>query len=362
MSVYLDHAATSLPRRRAATEAAAAAQNLANPSRGLHTAQAEATRVLETARAAVRALVGYGTVCFTPGCTYALSQAILGIRPKPRAVAVDPLSHNAIRRAALRLGVPLWVLPHDAGGRIDVDRVRGEWEPVDLLVVAHASNVTGRLQPVRELVEVARARGARVIVDAAQTAGIVPLDLGEPSALAFSAHKGLAALAGTGALVLADGVDLEPLVVGGTGFDSLSPEMPAELPARLEVGTMNLPGIAAMGAAAREALDRPWDYEPITARLQEAVAQAGVRAVGSGELPIVSFNVDGTSPTEVEEMLDRSFDIVVRAGLHCAPSAHEALGSLPTGTVRASAGAATIADEVSALREALVAISRNTRS
>lgn len=362
MSIYLDHAATSLPRRATAIAAAVAATGLASPGRGLHSAQLEALRVVDDARRAVRGLVGYGVVCFTSGATHSLNQAITGIRPRPRAVAIDPLAHNAVRRAANALKVPIWVLPHDGFGRVVPGRVEREWRDVDLVVLGHGSNVTGAIQPVADIVEIARARGARSVVDAAQTVGLASLEIGEPDLLAFSAHKGLAALPGTGVLVVGPNVDLDPILVGGTGFDSTDPEMPADLPARLEPGTPNLIGIAALGAAAADA-SQTRDTTEIAALLRECIERAGGSILGAkgrlpNDLPVCSFLMGSINPREMEEILDRSFGVITRAGLHCAPLAHELLGTAAMGAVRASAGPYTVDDDLHALGEALTAIHR----
>ncbi|MBX3272159.1 MAG: aminotransferase class V-fold PLP-dependent enzyme [Sandaracinaceae bacterium] len=362
--IYLDHAATGLPRLPAALAALADAAALGSPGRGHHRVAAGASAALAEARGAVAALAGGGTVCFTSGATAALNQAILGLRPAPRAVAVDPLLHNAARRPVHALGVPVWTLPHDARGRVDVAASAREWPAeIELVVVGHASNVTGALQPVAALAELARARGARTVVDCAQTAGLGgALDVGDAELIAFSSHKALRAPAGAGALVVRGGVALEPRAYGGTGADAADPEMPAELPGRLEAGTHALPAIAALGRAARHALAEPFDPAPLAAALQRAVDRSGARVLAAGELPIVLFAIDGVAPLEVEEILDRAFDLVVRAGLHCAPAAHAHLGTLAEGgAVRASAGAGTTTDDLAALTDVLTRLAARTR-
>ncbi len=352
--LYFDHAATSLPRRRVALAALEGACELANPGRGNHRLVQDAQVVLDQARASVRALAGYGHVVFTAGATHALNQGILGLRPRPTRVLLCPLAHNAARRPALRLGVPVSLLPHDARGRIDVASAARELGPGDLLLLTHGSNVSGLVQPVGELVRLARQRGARTVVDAAQTAGVLPLDVGEPTCLAFGAHKGLASVPGAGALILADEVALEPLLHGGTGSDAVADEMPASPPERFEAGTLNLPAIAAFGAAAREPLPSASHIEYLSGALRDAVASAGATVAGAnGELPVVSFTLEGWRPQEVEEVLDRAFDIIVRAGLHCAPLAHQTLASFPYGSVRASLSGSILAPDLDVLTRAI---------
>ena len=286
---------------------------------------------------------------------HSLNTAIAGWTPRPTAVAIDPLLHNAGLRPVARLGARVWTMPHHVNGRIDLVRTQAEWPTdVKLVVVTHGSNVTGVLQPVAELVEIAHARGAFVVVDCAQTAGLeAPLSVGDADAVAFSAHKGLRSLPGVGALVLRPDAPIEPLVVGGTGFDSLSAEVPAELPFRLESGTPNVPGIIAMGVAAELALEHPWPWRDRAEALRTAVLDAGIEPLVHGELPIVSFRLPEHAPRAVEEMLDRVFDITVRAGLHCAPQAHKTIRTAPEGAVRVSAGADTSEEDLRALMLAL---------
>ncbi|MEW5850608.1 MAG: aminotransferase class V-fold PLP-dependent enzyme [Myxococcota bacterium] len=354
--IYLDHAATSLPRAPEALLAALDAANWASPGRGMHSAQSASRVAVQRARDDVRRLVGFGTVVFTAGCTAALNMALHGLRPRPRVVAVDPMIHNAVRRPLARLGARVWKLPSDLAGRVDPRAAERAWQAeTELVVLTHGSNVTGLLQPVAELAEVAHRKSARILVDAAQTAGLLcPLDVGEADLVAFSAHKGLRALPGVGALVVRDGVELDPLLSGGTGGEAVAVDMPAALPERLEAGTPNLPGIAAMGAAAALTTTRePWPWRERARALREAVRAAGLTPLGEGELPVVSCRVGHLTPTMAEEILDRVFGIVVRAGLHCAPAAHEHLGSGREGAVRFSVGPSTSDDDLAMLTQAL---------
>jgi cysteine desulfurase / selenocysteine lyase len=353
--MYFDHAATSLPRRTECVQAAVEASSWANAGRGTHGRQADSSARVEAARGVLAAMVGFGEICFTSGATAALNQAILGWDPPPACIALGPMVHNAVRRPAYHCAAEVWTLPHDRDGRIDVAATRRAWhEGTALVVVDDASNVTGLRQPVGDLVEVAHERGAAVVVDCAQTAGMVtPLEVGEADAVAFSAHKGLRALPGCGVLAVRASLPLVPRVLGGTGDDALGEAMPAELPRRLEAGTLNLPGIAALGAAAAAARRECWDWRGTASHLREAVVAGGGRLLGRGELPIVSFVVDGMPAFEVEEMLDRVYGITCRAGLHCAPAAHAVLGTLEGGTVRVSAGASTTCDELQQLEAAL---------
>ena len=358
--IYLDHAATGIPRLREAVDAAREAAEWANPARGLHTLQAQSTAGVERAREAVGALAGGGTVCFTAGATHALNQAIGGLRPTPTRVAVDVTLHNAARRAVARLDASTWTLPHDAVGRIDLHRARSGWiGGTELVVCNHGSNVTGVVQPVAELADLAHRQGATMVVDCAQTsAHLRELDVGSSDLLALSAHKGLRSLPGVGALVVRGEVDLAPLLVGGVGFDAQSDEMPDELPARLEAGTANLPGIGAFGVAAQRARSHAGVASEQTDALREALARAGVEVHACTDLPLATFSVPGLGAREVEDALDRVFGVVVRAGLHCAPGAHRVLGT-PDGAVRASLGETTTPEDLAALGNALEQLGRS---
>jgi selenocysteine lyase/cysteine desulfurase len=355
--IWLDHAATSLPRWGDAVEIAAALVRGATPGRGRHGPQLEAARALEQARRTVAEVVGGRIVCFGAGATFALNTAIAGWRPRPRRIAIDPWAHNAVRRPALRCGVPVWTLPVDRALRLDVVAAAREWPAdLDLVVVTHASNVDGTVLPVAALVELAHRRGAAVVVDAAQTVGtVIPLDVGDADAIAFSGHKGLRALPGTGVLALGSHVEIEPLVTGGTGEDALDDDMPACLPMRLEAGTPDLGGIGALAVGAARA--RPWPWRERAAMLREVVEAAGFDVIGGRDLPIVGVVVP--APGELEDALDRGYGITSRAGLHCAPSAHRTVGTFPTGTLRISAGSTTTEADLAALGAALGELRRH---
>lgn len=359
--IYFDHAATSLPRNQRALSSATEAAVLGNPRRGRHGTQAKAAQVLDTARNAVNGLIGFGETAFLSSATHSLNQAILGWKPRPLAIAIDPMAHNSTRRPALRVGSPVWTLPHDEDGRIDVARLKESWEQgTGLVILTHASNISGLLQPITEVAEFAQSKGAAVIVDAAQSVGTVfPLELGPVDAVALSGHKGLRGLPGTGALVMDASCDIDPLITGGIGWDDWEEDMPEEYPYRLEAGTYNLPGAVAMGVAAQDAVENPWDWKGCAERLEATVRQAGIDAVWSGELPVLSFAIEGKTPQEVEHVLDRDFGIIVRSGLHCAPEAHRVLGTFETGTVRVSASSSTSDADFDALYDALTHIVAN---
>jgi cysteine desulfurase / selenocysteine lyase len=235
-----------------------------------------------------------------------------------------------------------------------------------LVALAHCSNVTGTVQPIGEIARIAKAGGALFLVDAAQSAGYFPLDAAEMGIdlLAAPGHKGLYGPPGTGILAVGAGIQLDPLLVGGTGGSTSSPEQPLELPERLESGTMNTPAIAALKAGLDFILETGIDRIRAHGKLLIGQLLEGLRAIPgvvvygpvSGERgSAVSFNLDGQDPATVGYLFDRDYDISVRVGLHCAPDVHRTIGSFPGGTVRVSPGyftsEADIAFFLKALRE-----------
>jgi selenocysteine lyase/cysteine desulfurase len=235
-----------------------------------------------------------------------------------------------------------------------------------LVALTHVSNVTGTVNPIADIGALCRERGIPFLVDAAQSAGLYPIDVQAANIdlLAFPGHKGLLGPQGTGGLYIAPGVRLEPLRYGGTGTRSESRVQPAERPSRYESGTHNVAGIVALGEGVRFLLDRgitavTAHEADLTNRLIAGLTGImGVKVYGPAAAPdrsaVVSFTLDGTDPATIAMVLDNSFGIAVRAGLHCAPDAHETIGTLATGgTVRVSPGWANTADDMDRCVEAV---------
>ncbi|MGE0712879.1 MAG: aminotransferase class V-fold PLP-dependent enzyme [Planctomycetota bacterium] len=357
---YFDHAATSFPKAPgvAAEAARFLDEDAGNAGRGGHALAQRAADALERARLALARLLGVADasrIALQSGTTAALNVALRGLLVPGDRVLLGPEAHNSVLR-------PLAVLARERGvvrEEVAADEVL-RWDladlearlragPAALVVVSHGSNVTGAVQDLPAISSLCRAAGARLLVDAAQTVGALPLDLGETPVdlLAFSGHKGLLGPTGTGGLYVAPGHELEPQVVGGTGSRSEDEEPPRELPGALEAGTPNAFAFAALGAALR------WIEQQTPAALHARSAalgarlRAGVRALpgvtlhaaeGEHDLAVISFVVAGWEPQELALALDAAAGICVRAGLHCAPRAHRRLGTLPRGTVRASLG------------------------
>ncbi|MFP5211984.1 MAG: aminotransferase class V-fold PLP-dependent enzyme [Acidobacteriota bacterium] len=365
MSVYLDNAATSHPKPEAVYEAVqwALREVGATPGRGAYRRGREAMDIVSRAREAVARLLGISNperVIFTRNATESINVILKGwLKPGDR-VLVSAMEHNAVVRPLERLksmGVSIEVVGSSPGGLINLDELKRLLDPPPkLMIVPHASNVNGALQPVREVADLCAQRNVPVLLDAAQTAGVQPIDvqcLGI-GMLACSGHKGLLGPPGVGILHIREDLDVLPLIEGGTGSRSEYELQPEECPDRYESGTPNLPGIAGLRAGVEFLLD--WTVEAIrdhelhlaSILETELSGMTGVRVLvpeirGTGT---VSFTVDGMNPSDIGHLLDEMFDISVRTGLHCAPLAHRTLGTFPEGTVRVSPGYSTTFEEV----------------
>ena len=384
---YLDNAATSFPKPPEVHDRASAfIQSLgANPGRGGHRLAAGASRMVDDTRLALARAINAGAtperVVFAHNGTDAHNMATTGVlagRRRPGAPAVahvitSVLEHNSVSRPLEQLA---------ADGAITLTRVRSSADgfvaPGDvaaaftrdtrLVALTHASNVLGSVQPIAAVGAVVRERGdgrAHFLVDAAQTIGVEPIDVeaAHIDLLAFPGHKALLGYPGTGGLYVAPRVELAPWREGGTGGDSKHQVQPAEFPHRLEGGTHNTVGIASLGAGlafiaatGREVIRA--HEATLAARLLDGLAQiAGVTVHGPGvtqaRVATVAFSVAGYASQDVGAILDTSFDIAVRPGLHCAPYCHQQVGTYPDGAVRASCGYSTTPADVDALLEAV---------
>jgi cysteine desulfurase family protein len=366
--VYLDYAATSALRPDSVTEAVVRYLRDvgATPGRAGHRRAVEAGRIVFRCRRALAALFNApgdpGRVTFHLNATHALNAALFGLLAEGDRVVRTAYDHNAVRRPVQALaarGVTETVLGGDPAGTVDLDEAERALRGASVLVVPHANNVLGVALPVRELAELAHAAGAVVLVDAAQSAGHLPVDVEAMGIdlLAFTGHKGLLGPQGTGGLWIREGIEIPPAFFGGTGGDSDSPDMPALLPDRLEAGSQNGPGIAGLlagvqwlaehGAEAVHAREdalkwRLWDA--LAAIPGVVVHTPDTRRVPS--VGIVTITVDGMDSAAVARRLDAEFGVLVRAGLHCAPESHDILGTGQTGAVRFSVGWATTEAEI----------------
>ncbi len=357
--IYFDNAATSWPKPPAVRAALSEyfGEACGNPGRSGHRMSVAAARIVETARETLAELLHFNDasrIVFTHNATHALNLALYGVLRSGDHVVTTSIEHNSVMRPLRHLetlGVELTVVACAPDGMLDLDNVRRALRPgTRLLVTTHGSNVAGTLAPIGTLAAIARDNGTLYLVDTAQTAGAIPIDVQEMGLdlLAFTGHKALLGPTGTGGLYKRDGVALAPLIRGGTGSDSAHEIQPEFMPDVYESGTLNVAGIAGLAAGGRFLSEI--GIETVQAHERKLVAQflagaseiAGITLYGPGDAAlrcgVVSFNVAGTVPSEVGLILDESFGIMARTGLHCAPAAHRTLGTFPTGTVRFSFG------------------------
>lgn len=373
--IYLDHASTSYPKPPEVHQAVTACiEEAVNPGRGAYRLAARSSQWLDQTRAALASFFGLGTpeqVIFALNCTDALNMALKGLLQEGDRVLSTGLEHNAVARPLHSLAAHKQLevewLPPDASGHVDPAAYEKALQegPVKLIVLTHASNVTGAIQPIEAIGALARRYDALLLVDAAQTAGVVPIHMEEMmiDALAWPGHKGLYGHMGIGGLCLgARFPTLEAWREGGTGTDSLSLAHPTEGPSHLEAGTHNLLGIASVYGGLQHL--KTYEEGAILRHQQHLrqhmvthLTKLGLPCFGVGEegryVGTLSFNVPGLDPHLVSSMLDASFGIATRAGLHCAPLAHESLKTSPTGTVRVSVGGQTTFDEVNSFCDAI---------
>ncbi len=356
---YLDHAATSWPKPQPVLDAVLYALTDAggNPGRAAHSLGLAASRLILESRIDVASLLGVRDskdLAFVPGCTFGLNLALKGLlRPGDRVV-VGSTEHNAVSRplnALAAQGVRVDIVPSDEAGRVDPDAFESavNQAPTRAVVCQHASNVLGTIQPVGDLADIAHAAGAVLIVDGAQAAGHLRLDLTALGADVYvaSGHKGLLGPQGVGVLYLAPGTEPAELLQGGSGSDSEAPLQPLTRPDRYEAGTPNTPAIAGLGAAAR-VLSAEGDAiraeeTRLTRMLHEGLLEVpGIRVLGppcaEGRVPVVSVVHAEVEADRIAFELDVTFGIAVRAGLHCAPWAHQTAGTSDTGAVRFGLG------------------------
>jgi cysteine desulfurase family protein len=366
--VYLDNAATTWPKPDSVYRAIDTAMRAhgANPGRGAYRMSVEAETIVDDTRQAVARLFNAPAperVIFTLNCTDALNIALKGLIKPGDRVVTGPFEHNAVTRplhALQRASAQVAAARSNAALGIDLDHFRALCrEGVDCVVVSHVSNVTGCVAPVKEIAAITHEGGGLLILDAAQGAGELDIDMQDMGVdvLAAPGHKGLYGPMGTGVLVLAADLPVRPFREGGTGFQSESPEQPTDYPWRLEAGTANLPGIVGLAEGVRfirsTGISAIAKQEALLARmLAEQLRQVDGVSVFCDPAPltgVVSFRVGAVGVALTGTILDDSFGIAVRTGLHCAPAAHRAIGTFPEGTVRASFGTFNTEGDVEAL-------------
>ncbi len=375
MSIYLDNAATSYPKPETVYLAVMHAMREigASPGRGGYARSLDASRLLFRTRETIASLFSIpdsSRIVFTHSATESLNLALRGGLLPGDHVITTTMEHNSVLRPlhALREeGIELTIVPACGAGLVDPDDIRAALRPSTRMVaIGHVSNVCGAVQPVERIAAIAREAGALFLLDAAQSAGSVPIDVIAMGIdlLAAPGHKGLFGPQGTGFLYVAEGIELRPLLAGGTGSSSSAPEQPRVMPEGFEAGTHNLPGIAGLGAGVEYVMAQGVNHIGRREREDAEMIAACLRRIPNVTLHgpsrpdersgVLSFTVGGLDSSALAFSLDRDFDIAVRAGLHCAPQAHRTLGTYPSGTVRVSPGWFTTHDEIAIFCDAVV--------
>jgi len=378
--IYFDNAATSFPKPAAVTESVLEYMTKigGNPGRSGHALSIESGDIVFSARDAVADLFGINNpmkVVFCFNATDALNLGIQGILKKGDHAVTTSMEHNSTIRPLTELQkegrISLTIIECENNGRLDLQRFADSLTPkTRLAVVNHGSNVFGTVQDISGIGKICRDKGIIFLVDAAQTAGIIPVDMNESNIdlLAFAGHKGLYGPTGTGGLVLGEKFDhsiLRPLRFGGTGSFSDRIEQPDFLPDRFESGTLNAAGLAGLQAGVEFITSRekgiPGIYEhkknivnafvnSCRRRIRGFTCYADPEIIDTG---VVSFNIKDYESSKIAEILSDEFNIMSRAGLHCAPLAHKTFHSFPEGTVRFGFSIFNTLDEIETSVESL---------
>ena len=373
--IYFDNAATTLCKPECVVQAVTEALcSLGNSGRGVHGGALSASRSIYDARAALAQLFGAESperIAFTANSTQALNTAIKGVLRPGDHVITTALEHNSVLRPLYELangGVELTILPADSLGNIRYEDFEQEIRPnTKAIVTTHGSNLTGNLLDIAKIGTIAQKHKLIYIVDASQTAGVFHIDVQKMGIdiLCFTGHKGLLGPQGTGGLYVREGLEIRPLLSGGSGVQTYLRAHPPQMPTALEAGTLNGHGIAGLGAAVRHILDigtqtvREKERELMRAFYEEVIRIPGIKVYGDftsmDRCAIVSLNVRDYDSGEVSDALSEQYGIATRPGAHCAPLMHRALGTVEQGAVRFSFSHYNTEEEimiaVAALRE-----------
>ena len=352
--IYMDNAATSFPKADGVAEASAyyLTQAGVNVARGGYSLAYEVGETVFQARKKTAEMFGVKDphrVIFTAGATTAINMMIKGLLRAGDKVLVSSLEHNAVMRPLNQIKADFYRVKSDGQGVFDFLDFKAHLKGAKAVVLTHASNVCGTIQPIEEVASQAKKEGVFVCIDAAQTAGVekIDFDCSGFDALAFSAHKGLMAAPGLGCLLLSERLaeTLDPLISGGTGSISDTENVPSFLPDKFEPGTPNLSGIYALNAAldfvkahnikSKIAADTAFLLDGLKAF--KKLRPVGLPA-GEGRTGVISADFIGKDNADAAFFLESEFGVMTRCGMHCAPNAHKTLGTFPQGTVRFSPG------------------------
>lgn len=382
--IYLDNASTTFPK--APDVASAMADYITNYginiNRGSYALAYDVEDIIYTTRQRLHTLFnGHDPshVIFTQNVTMSLNMVIKGLLKAGDHVLVSSMEHNAVMRPLTQLldkDITFDTIPCDATGSIQMESIEPLIRPNTVaLIINHASNVCGTIQPLKSIVPICKAHNLQFIVDAAQTAGVIPIDVKacHIDALCFTGHKGLLGPQGIGGIILTKEMaqNLTPLIAGGTGSFSHLETLPTHMPDAFESGTLNLPGIIGLneGLAYIESqgMENIHNHElALTQSFLEGLQSIdGINIVGKQNIQdrtaVVSITIDGMDPANIAYELESTYHIMTRVGLHCAPRAHQTLGTYPEGTVRFSFGSANTHKDVESALSALHRIVKNTK-
>ena len=382
--IYLDNASTTFPK--APNVASAMADYITNRginiNRGSYALAYDVEDTIYTTRQRLHTLFnGHDPshVIFTQNVTMSLNMVIKGLLKAGDHVLVSSMEHNAVMRPLTQLldkGITFDTIPCDSTGSIQMESIEPLIRPNTVaLIINHASNVCGTIQPLESIGPICKAHNLQFIVDAAQTAGVIPIDVKacHIDALCFTGHKGLLGPQGIGGIILTKEMaqNLTPLIAGGTGSFSHLETLPTHMPDAFESGTLNLPGIIGLneGLAYIESqgMENIHNHElALTQSFLEGLQSIdGINIVGKQNIQdrtaVVSITIDGMDPASIAYELESTYHIMTRVGLHCAPRAHQTLGTYPEGTVRFSFGYANTHEDVVSALSALHRILKNTK-
>lgn len=374
--IYLDQAATSFPKPREVADAMSLAlQSTGNSGRGAHEFSLAASRLVFATRAELAEFFGAqdpSRLSFTANATESLNIALLGLFRPGDHVITTAWEHNSVLRPLYLLearGVELSILPSDGQGVLDLTSLESYLQPnTKAVVCTHASNVTGNLLDLDYVSRFCRVHELLFIVDGAQTAGLLPLDVirQEIDVLCFTGHKSLYGPQGIGGIYVRPGLQLSPFKVGGSGMQTFSKTHPTQMPEALEAGTLNTPGIAGLLAGVRYIKNigltqiRHYEQELTWYFYQKVLKLPGIEVYGDfgspQRCPIVALNIAGLDSSFVSQILSEDYGIYTRAGAHCAPLMHHALGTVERGVVRFSFSHFNTEEELNKTLQALASI------
>ena len=382
--IYLDNASTTFPK--APNVASAMADYITNCginiNRGSYSLAYDVEDIIYTTRQRLHTLFnGHDPshVIFTQNVTMSLNMIIKGLLKAGDHVLVSSMEHNAVMRPLTQLldeGITFDTIPCDSTGSIQMDSIEPLIRPNTVaLIINHASNVCGTIQPLKSIGPICKAHNLQFIVDAAQTAGVIPIDVKacHIDALCFTGHKGLLGPQGIGGIILTKEMaqTLTPLIAGGTGSFSHLETMPTHMPDAFEAGTLNLPGIIGLNEGLdyieSQGMENIHNHELVLTQafLEGLQSIDGINIVGKQNIQdrtaVVSITIDGMDPANIAYELESTYHIMTRVGLHCAPRAHQTLGTYPEGTVRFSFGYANTHKDVESALSALHRIVKNTK-